>query len=52
MRITKQALVRRWALCTIAAILVFAVLAWLDAKGMEGSYAAIFTQPTRSPRQW
>jgi len=25
---------------------------WLDAKGMEGSYAAIFTQPTRSPRQW
>lgn len=26
--------------------------AWLDAKGMEGSYAAIFTQPTRSPRQW
>jgi len=26
--------------------------AWLDAKGMAGSYAAIFTQPTRSPRQW
>jgi protein tyrosine/serine phosphatase len=26
--------------------------AWLDAKGMEGSYAAIFTKPTRSPRQW
>jgi protein tyrosine/serine phosphatase len=26
--------------------------AWLDAKGMEGSYAAIFTQPTRSPHQW
>lgn len=26
--------------------------AWLDAKGMEGSYAAIFTHPTRSPRQW
>jgi len=26
--------------------------AWLDAKGLGGSYAAIFTQPTRSPRQW
>jgi protein tyrosine/serine phosphatase len=26
--------------------------AWLDAKGMQGSYAAIFTKPTRSPRQW
>ena len=26
--------------------------AWLDARGMEGSYAAIFTHPTRSPRQW
>jgi len=26
--------------------------AWLDAKGMGGTYAAIFTQPTRSPRQW
>jgi hypothetical protein len=26
--------------------------AWLDAKGLEGSYAAIFTTPTRSPRQW
>ena len=25
--------------------------AWLDGKGMEGSYAAIFTRPTRSPRQ-
>jgi hypothetical protein len=30
MRITKQALVRRWALSTIAAAIVFAVLAWLD----------------------
>ena len=26
--------------------------AWLDSHGMEGSYAAIFTQPTRSPFQW
>ena len=26
--------------------------AWLDARGMAGSYAAIFTAPTRSPRQW
>jgi protein tyrosine/serine phosphatase len=26
--------------------------AWLDARGMAGSYAAIFTRPTRSPRQW
>jgi protein tyrosine/serine phosphatase len=26
--------------------------AWLDARGMAGSYAAIFTVPTRSPRQW
>ena len=26
--------------------------AWLDAKGLGGSYAAIFTTPTRSPRQW
>jgi hypothetical protein len=26
--------------------------AWLDAQGLEGSYAAIFTAPTRSPRQW
>lgn len=26
--------------------------AWLDAKGMGASYAAIFTRPTRSPRQW
>jgi len=26
--------------------------AWLDDHGMEGSYAAIFTQPTRSPFQW
>ncbi len=25
---------------------------WLDTKGMGGSYAAIFTTPTRSPRQW
>jgi hypothetical protein len=26
--------------------------AWLDAHGLEDSYAAIFTVPTRSPRQW
>jgi hypothetical protein len=26
--------------------------AWLDAQGLAGSYAAIFTAPTRSPRQW
>jgi hypothetical protein len=26
--------------------------AWLDSHGLEGSYAAIFTMPTRSPRQW
>ena len=26
--------------------------AWLDGNGLEGSYAAIFTKPTRSPRQW
>jgi protein tyrosine/serine phosphatase len=26
--------------------------AWLDARGLAGSYAAIFTAPTRSPRQW
>jgi hypothetical protein len=26
--------------------------AWLDAHGLEDSYAAIFTAPTRSPRQW
>ncbi len=26
--------------------------AWLDANGLAGSYAAIFTAPTRSPRQW
>jgi protein tyrosine/serine phosphatase len=26
--------------------------AWLDAKGFQASYAAIFTSPTRSPRQW
>ena len=25
--------------------------AWLDARGMESSYAAIFTHPTRSPWQ-
>ena len=25
---------------------------WLDAKGLGGSYAAVFTAPTRSPRQW
>ncbi|HEX4026407.1 MAG TPA: hypothetical protein VHX18_02215 [Rhizomicrobium sp.] len=32
MRITKQALVRRWTLSTIAAALVFAVLAWSDYR--------------------
>jgi hypothetical protein len=32
MRITKQALVRRWALCTVAAATVFAVLAWSDYR--------------------
>jgi len=26
--------------------------AWLDARGMGDSYAAIFTVPTRSPYQW
>jgi hypothetical protein len=26
--------------------------AWLDAHGMGDFYAAIFTVPTRSPRQW
>ena len=26
--------------------------AWLDSHGMAGSYAAIFTTPTRSPHQW
>jgi hypothetical protein len=26
--------------------------AWLDANGHAGSYASIFTVPTRSPRQW
>ena len=26
--------------------------AWLDAHGMRDSYAAIFSVPTRSPRQW
>lgn len=31
MRITKQALTRRWALCSLAAGTVFAVLAWSDA---------------------
>ena len=25
---------------------------WLDGHGLAGSYAAIFTTPTRSPRQW
>jgi hypothetical protein len=30
MRITKQVLVRRWALSTLAAAAVFAVLAWSD----------------------
>lgn len=39
MRITKQALVRRWAFFTIAAIIVFAVLAWLDyrLKALSGA---------------
>jgi len=32
MRITKQALVRRWALSTLAAATVFAVLAWSDMR--------------------
>jgi len=32
MRITKQALVRRWALATLAAAAVFAVLAWWDFR--------------------
>jgi protein tyrosine/serine phosphatase len=26
--------------------------AWLDANGLGDSYAAIFSAPTRSPRQW
>jgi protein tyrosine/serine phosphatase len=26
--------------------------AWLDGHGLADSYAAIFTTPTRSPRQW
>jgi len=26
--------------------------AWLDANGLQGSYAAIFSAPTRSPYQW
>ena len=26
--------------------------AWLDAQGLAGGYASIFTAPTRSPRQW
>jgi len=26
--------------------------AWLDSHGYAGTYAAIFTVPTRSPRQW
>jgi len=26
--------------------------AWLDARGMQSSYSAIFTRPTRSPWQW
>ncbi|HVW75357.1 MAG TPA: hypothetical protein VHC39_17085 [Rhizomicrobium sp.] len=39
MRITKQALVRRWAFFTSAAIVVFAVLAWLDwrLKALSGA---------------
>ena len=26
--------------------------AWLDNHGLADGYAAIFTAPTRSPRQW
>jgi len=26
--------------------------AWLDANGLQGGYAAIFSTPTRSPNQW
>jgi hypothetical protein len=26
--------------------------AWLDANGLQGGYAAIFSTPTRSPYQW
>ena len=26
--------------------------AWLDANGLQGGYAAIFSTPTRSPHQW
>lgn len=26
--------------------------AWMDSHGLAGGYAAIFTQPTRSPYQW
>ena len=26
--------------------------AWLDSRGLQDGYAAIFTAPTRSPRQW
>jgi signal transduction histidine kinase len=42
MRITKQALVRRWALCTIAAVIVSAVLAWSDyrLKALSGASTA------------
>ena len=32
MRITKQALVRRWELCTVAAAIVFAAVAWSDYR--------------------
>jgi hypothetical protein len=32
MRITKQALVRRWTVCTIAAAVVFGVLAWSEFR--------------------
>ena len=39
MRITKQALVRRWELCTIAAAIVFAAVAWSDyrLKALSGA---------------
>jgi hypothetical protein len=38
MRITKQALVRRWTLSTLAAVIVFAALAWSDwrLKALSG----------------
>jgi protein tyrosine/serine phosphatase len=29
-----------------------ALKSWLDANGLQGGYAAIFSAPTRSPYQW